>query len=55
MEAIPALTNSGRPSPSLAELEAGMKLRVIAIPDDVIARLRARNPGVLVHTVTAKE
>jgi TRAP transporter TAXI family solute receptor len=55
VEAIPSLTNSGRPSPSLAELEAGMKLRVIAIPDDVIAKLRSRNPGVLVHTVTSKE
>jgi TRAP transporter TAXI family solute receptor len=55
VDVIPALMTSGRPAPGMAELEASVKVRPISVPADVVKKMRAANPGVLVGTIDPKD
>ncbi|HEX6142753.1 MAG TPA: TAXI family TRAP transporter solute-binding subunit [Geminicoccaceae bacterium] len=54
-DCIPTLLTNGRPAPVLEELQTSMDLRVLPVPDDLIAEAQERNPGILKATLTPKD
>lgn len=47
-DCIPILLTNGRPSPRVSELEAaGIDMRIIDIPESIIKKAQAMNPGLL--------
>lgn len=46
-DVIPTLLTNGRKSPVMEELQAAEKVRAVPVPDDIIAKAQAENPGIL--------
>ena len=55
VDCIPSLLTNGRPSPILSELIATEKVRILPIPDDVMEKAKALNPGISLGAIPAGE
>ena len=53
VDCIPSLLTNGRPSPILAELTSTVPVRMLPVPDEVLARARSLNPGIAAGTIPA--
>ncbi len=53
VDCIPSLLTNGRPAPILSELGATTPVRVLPIPQEVLDKAKALNPGVLGGTIPA--
>lgn len=51
-DCIPTLLTNGRPSPVLEELQTAADVRVLPVPEDLIAKAQEQNPGILKATLT---
>lgn len=47
IDSVVGVLSSGTPSGGILQLEAGLDLRVLEIPGEVLAQARGRNPGIL--------
>lgn len=54
VDCIPSLLTSGDPSGVMQRLEASTDLRILPVSEDLIAKAKAQNPGVMASTVSPK-
>jgi uncharacterized protein len=52
VDCIASLMTNGRPAPLMTELDGVVKMKPVFIPDDVYARAREENKGILIAEVT---
>src|SRR3546814_4108376 len=51
VDCIPSLLTNGRPAPILSELTTTVGVRILPIPDDVMMKAKALNPGISIGMI----
>src|SRR3546814_16188626 len=51
VDCIPSLLTNGRPAPILSELTTTAGVRILPIPDDVMMKAKALNPGISIGMI----
>lgn len=55
VDCIPSLLTNGRPAPILSEIVATVPVRMLPIPEDVIAKAKKMNPGISLGPIPVDE